>query len=404
MMDSILLISIAVIFLAAFVGTIIRYRTRDKCLKEFRGHFVTTEFKDGKAVWGRVGLYHNGFELVYNAPYLDPDGSHYETSYLVYQDQFPNLLMLRRLHDELTPENRKRRQAEVRRAYHPNLLRRIGRRLRNFFNLMRDAFSQAFSTIIAQSKRGGAGNLISTQEGRINQTVQTIIGAGAASYEPMLEKYIGRKVVLEIPKGGQVVEYCGILKEYTAAFLCVLDIPVTEEHEFNLANSSQLEVNTNLDFEIAPDLREYTENDVLKVDLGMKIHNKGARDVEVCHAEGANYSQRVDLRIAAGEVSEFVLKGIPLPRIKPVEPLPEIDARLVGKPSVDPASPGFPIPQVRLWIKARRWMDIVVPRPLGVIRHGAEGVGGFSIQVLFEKAQKVVRIPNGLRRGRAADL
>jgi hypothetical protein len=44
-----------------------------------------------------------------------------------------------------------------------------------------------------------------------------------ASYEPILERYIGRKVVLTITGGETKEEYSGILKDYTIEFLTVLD-------------------------------------------------------------------------------------------------------------------------------------------------------------------------------------
>lgn len=49
------------------------------------------------------------------------------------------------------------------------------------------------------------------------------MGSVATSYEPLLEKYIGHKVVLEIIKGDKIVEYPGVLKDYTADFIAILD-------------------------------------------------------------------------------------------------------------------------------------------------------------------------------------
>ena len=53
---------------------------------------------------------------------------------------------------------------------------------------------------------------------------QDLMGSVGTSYEPLLEKYIGHKVVLEFIKGDKIFEYCGVLKEYTADFLKVMDI------------------------------------------------------------------------------------------------------------------------------------------------------------------------------------
>jgi hypothetical protein len=40
----------------------------------------------------------------------------------------------------------------------------------------------------------------------------------------LLERYIGHKVVLEMVKGDRILEYCGVLKEYTAEFIEIMDV------------------------------------------------------------------------------------------------------------------------------------------------------------------------------------
>ncbi len=52
-------------------------------------------------------------------------------------------------------------------------------------------------------------------------------GSIGASYEPLLEKYIGRKVVLEMIKGDNILEYGGVLKDYTGEFIEIMDVDYT---------------------------------------------------------------------------------------------------------------------------------------------------------------------------------
>ena len=49
----------------------------------------------------------------------------------------------------------------------------------------------------------------------------------ATAYEPLLERHIGRKVVIEQVKGDKVIELVGVLKDYTADFIEVMDIDYT---------------------------------------------------------------------------------------------------------------------------------------------------------------------------------
>jgi hypothetical protein len=44
------------------------------------------------------------------------------------------------------------------------------------------------------------------------------------SFEPLLERHIGKRVVLELTKGGKIFEYPGVLKDYTAEFIEIMDV------------------------------------------------------------------------------------------------------------------------------------------------------------------------------------
>ena len=51
-----------------------------------------------------------------------------------------------------------------------------------------------------------------------------LISSVAAAYEPLLERHIGRKVVLERVTGDKVLEMVGVLKEYTSEFVELMDV------------------------------------------------------------------------------------------------------------------------------------------------------------------------------------
>jgi hypothetical protein len=69
-----------------------------------------------------------------------------------------------------------------------------------------------------------AGGLLTSQDKYVSQVKQEMMGSAGTSYEPLLERYIGRKVVLELIKGDNRFEYCGILKDYTAEFIEIMDV------------------------------------------------------------------------------------------------------------------------------------------------------------------------------------
>ncbi len=371
LMDNILIITVLTIFATAFVGTIIKYRLRDKCLRDFRGYFVNLEHLDGRRVWGKLQVYHNGLELVHPTPILDGKGGHLETSTLLYQSQFGTIRGLKRFHDELSPENQERRRKEIARTYCPNLARRVWRGARNLFNLLRDAFGQAVSVFVGAFKKAGTSTLLNTQDARITSTTQQVISEGASSYEPILEKYIGRHVVLEVVHEGKSKDNVGILKEYSDAFVTVLDVPVSEEHEFNLAADEQLRVNRDFDFVVTPVLGEPLDDGSCLATLQVTFTNNSRKPVDLVRVEGADYARALDLSVREGATAEFALRDIPVPANPDAG-----DDEDAGEAAPESA----PIlPPIHLWVRCRRFMDVIVPRAIGTVRHGAEPVAAKGI-------------------------
>jgi hypothetical protein len=338
---------------------VLQYRTRDACLKALEGFFVTMEWPDGRQAWGELGVFHNAVELIYPTPHVT--GSHTETSFILYKPQFVELYALKRFHDELGEKNQVRREKDIRKSYNPNLFRRTRRRIRNFFNLTRDAFGQALGLFIGQAKKTSASALLQTQDARIASTAQQILGSGAAAYEPILEKYIGRKVVLEVAHDGKTQEYCGILKEYTGEFLFILDMMWEHEFAFDLAEPEQLKINHHLDFDVSESI------DAGAATISVSVHNRGAHSVELGRVQGADFRKDWDHLLPPGESASVEIPNVPV-------------AALDGADGDAP--PQSPLSGAALHIRTRRNMDLVVPRSRGVIRHAAEEMNNGSLRFL----------------------
>ena len=219
-----LAITIIFIVLSTLVAAFIRRTTKDKCLKDFSKCMVTVEDTTGKTIWGTLGVENTGLELVYAQKHEDRDG-HYETSYILYKHEYPRITALIRYHDQLSDNNRKRREKELKRTYHPRFLRRLKRKTLNIFKTVRDSVMEVINLLMSQAKKATpAGTVLKTQDKYVSQMKEELMGAVGASYEPLLEKYIGRKVVLELVKGEKIFEYSGVLKEYTAEFVEIMDV------------------------------------------------------------------------------------------------------------------------------------------------------------------------------------
>ncbi|MHC4536343.1 MAG: hypothetical protein ACYS6K_20525 [Planctomycetota bacterium] len=224
MADGATAITILFIIFAAGLGAFIRKRSRDKCLRDFEQNMVTLEDTAGKTIWGKLRVENTGLEFVYPQKQKDEDG-HEEASYILYKYEYPKIGLVIRFHDELSDENKKAREKELDKTYHPDWDRRFKRKTLNVLRTVRDSVVEIVNLVISQAKKATpAGKVLTSQDKYVTQMKQELMGSVGASFEPLLEQYIGHKVVLEMIKGDKIFEYCGVLKEYTAEFVEIMDV------------------------------------------------------------------------------------------------------------------------------------------------------------------------------------
>jgi small nuclear ribonucleoprotein (snRNP)-like protein len=217
-------ITIIFIVLATVVAAFVRGRSRDKCLKDFEQNIVTLEETDGKIIWGKLRVENTGLEFVYPDKHKDKQG-HDETSYMLYKYEYPKIAALICFHDQLSEPNKKKREKKLKKTYHPTLLRRLKRKVLNVFRTVKDSVMEVLNMLISQAKRAApAGTVLSSQDKYVSQIKQELMSSVGTSFEPLLERYIGHKVVVELAKGDKIFEYPGVLKEYTAEFIEIMDV------------------------------------------------------------------------------------------------------------------------------------------------------------------------------------
>jgi len=217
-------ITVIFVVLAAGVAAFARRSSRDKCLRDFERNMVTLEDTSGKTVWGTLRVENTGLEFVYAQKQTDADG-HDEASYLLYKHEYPNIVAVIRFHDKLSENDKAEREKELKRTYHPGPWRRQKRRILNIFRTVRDSVVEIVNVVISQAKKATpAGKVLTSQDKYVSQMKQELIGATGTSFEPLLERYIGHKVVLEMIKTDKILEHCGVLKEYTAEFIEIMDV------------------------------------------------------------------------------------------------------------------------------------------------------------------------------------
>ncbi len=221
--DNALSITLLFVFISALIGTILKNMSIDKCLRHFDDFHVTLELASGDLIWGTLQMYNTGLELLYREPRLD-SGGHVETSFILYSSEYDHIQSICRYHGDLTPKRRRIRGNDIRKTYQPTIFSRAVRWLRNLVNTFADAFSKALNLIIGQMKKVSPGSVILKQDAHLTKIGTDIIGYAGNAYDSILERYIGKKVVVEVTYAGRKEEYLGILKEYTSAFMELLNV------------------------------------------------------------------------------------------------------------------------------------------------------------------------------------
>ena len=216
--------NIIFIVLATFVGAILKRRSKDRCLKDFSGYPITLEKTQGKTIWGNLLVENTGLELVYENLHKDSDG-HNEASYILYKQEYSNIQALIRFRDQLSNTDMARRDKGLEKTYHPGFFRRFGRRVKSVFKMTRDSVMEVVNVLIGHAKTATpAGAMLTSQDKYVSQMKQELISSVGTAYEPLLERHIGRKVVLELVKGDKVFELPGVLIDYTSKFIEFMDV------------------------------------------------------------------------------------------------------------------------------------------------------------------------------------
>jgi hypothetical protein len=349
-------ITLLFIFLTAIVTAVLTKWAKDKCLKLFHDYHVTIERLRGQTSWGDLHVFSQGIELLYDHPFVDVRGRK-KTSYLYYQPELDSqVLSLLRYHDELTPQEKKDRVRQVHRTFNPGPIPRFRRKVRNFINTLRDAFSQAIGAAVGQfQKMNPQSAVLGTQAGSVTQIGQTLLGRFANAYEPLLEQYIGQPVILEVAcplnPNNEFVQYTGYLADYTQQWIAIFNVDhkVCETATLTLPDVEKGDALPPLPAPPPIGAPAPVLPAPAKVEVGLEVRIDGPRFRVLNRRHDA-----VAIRKLEREGFEPLDLGVLLPP-NAVLDLPARDAR-GGKLSVE----------------VLRAVDIVAPRKFATVRHAGE--------------------------------
>lgn len=247
-MDTIFLLTLSVIFLGALFSNFLKWRNKDRVLKDLQGFHSTFEMQDGKHIWGKTRIYSNGMELLFSRDSRNSTGDPV-TSYIFYSDDIDRVRAIYRNHSELSLDNQQRRKKEIDAVSRPNFFNLFYRKMRIIFNMFNDAIGEAFSVFLSRMKGGALGGaLLNTQSDYLKKLGTTALSAVGNTHDPILERYINRRVVVSIKDDLRKDEFCGFLKEYSSAWMSIVDCRLTHTHHIALDDVTRLTLQRDMDF------------------------------------------------------------------------------------------------------------------------------------------------------------
>jgi hypothetical protein len=216
------------LFVAATITAIAARRKRDRCLKYFNREPVMILMQSGKWLWGRFIAYPKAMELVFENPAVDETG-HAKASYVLYNPEVDGIKKILQPPPKAGTREHDRWQKEIQRIANPSLLRRFRRWVWNVFNTLRDAISQSLGMVIGTMKKSTPMGKVSGADKRAGDIGNTLLGTVPNAYEPVLEKYLSKQVIVEMLEDGKVVEFAGLLQEYSGKYLLLRDVDYKPE-------------------------------------------------------------------------------------------------------------------------------------------------------------------------------
>ncbi len=228
-MPDLFTLTILFLVISTVVAAFISGRRRDKCLKGFSKNSVILKFKNNQTLEGTLLVEPTGMELVYPSTAFSKEQG---GSYIIYKNEYADIGVIIRIITKLNDIQKKKRERDYKKTYHPSYFRRMRRRIRNLFATVQDTINEAISLFIGRlGSKGVGGGVISSQQKYIGKMQQELTGSLNRSFEPLMEKYIGHRVIVTIKKGDNIETLSGVLKEYTALFLTLLDIEQSDEYK-----------------------------------------------------------------------------------------------------------------------------------------------------------------------------
>ena len=221
---------ILLVFLISSVGYIIRLFKKDKLLKKLLNKYVVFQMKDGRRYRGTMRLEFTGMEIISEE---SRQRGHAPSYIFTNEERDEGIVAYIRYHDSMNARELRERVWELERVYHPPVIYKAGRKIRNMFIALKEAIKEAISMAwssftrnkrlerYTQAYESGGGDF----EKRIEKLEEESTSyLEQESYERLIERLIGTRVKVRVRFGEHTAEYTAILKDYNNKHIALMDV------------------------------------------------------------------------------------------------------------------------------------------------------------------------------------
>ena len=214
------------LFISALIGAVIKRRACDHCLKKFEANKILLSLTTGERVCGKLVVFAQGIELQISD--LHPNKKSSFRSRIIYSAEVEKIpYMIRQAPDPDTRAGLKWKK-DRERLLRPLIQDRFKRCLLNSYNMLRDSFGQALKAIIGSISKDTHLGKAKDSDKRFQEMQTNLTGIVPNAWEPILEKYRGKKVAVERTVNGGLIYESGILEDYSSKYLLFRDVQLSE--------------------------------------------------------------------------------------------------------------------------------------------------------------------------------
>ena len=234
------------LFVSALLGTALKRKSRDHCLKKFEKCKVILPVQASDWQKGKLQVFAQGLELYYERPKDSPAGK--LNSYILHPSEVDKIpYFLRPAPDEDTRDGYHWRK-ELERIRRPSFLDKMKRSVLNFYNMLRDAFGQASQAILGAINKDSTISKVKNSDKQINELKSGLTNLVPNAWEPVLEKYRGHRIVVERKTSQGLVKESGILEDYSSKYLLVREVKIQDTELLDFLKNDSIRGNKKHDF------------------------------------------------------------------------------------------------------------------------------------------------------------